>query len=48
MNRPGVDGIFDQFLHDRRRPLDHLARGDAVHQAGGQLLYATGFHGRGL
>jgi len=28
--RPGVERVLDQFLDRRRRPLDHLARGDAV------------------
>ncbi len=27
---PGVDGVLDQLLDDARRPLDHLAGGDAV------------------
>ena len=26
----GVDGVLDQFLDDGRRPLDHLAGGDAI------------------
>jgi hypothetical protein len=26
----GVKRIFDQFLHDARRPLDHLAGGDTI------------------
>ena len=30
----GVDGVFDQLLHRRGRPLDHLAGGDAVDQIG--------------
>ena len=28
--RAGIERIFDQFLDDARRPLDHLAGGDAV------------------
>ena len=28
--RAGVDGVLDEFLDDARRPLDHLAGGDAV------------------
>ena len=28
--RAGVERVLDQFLDRRRRPLDHLARGDAV------------------
>jgi hypothetical protein len=27
---PRVERILHQFLHDRGRPLDHLARGDAI------------------
>jgi hypothetical protein len=34
--RPGVERILDQFLDDARRPLDHLARGDAVDDGLGQ------------
>ena len=30
----GVDGVFNQFLDRRRRPLDHLARGDPVDKDG--------------
>ncbi len=32
--RAGVDGVLDQFLHGRGRPLHHLAGGDAVDQHG--------------
>ena len=28
--RSGVDGVLDQLLHDRSRPLDHLSSGYAV------------------
>ena len=28
--RAGVEAVFDQFLDDRGRPLDHLAGGDLV------------------
>ena len=28
--RPGVERIFNQFLHDTGRPLNHLAGGDLV------------------
>ena len=28
--RAGVDGVLDEFLGDRGRALDHLARGDLV------------------
>jgi len=34
--RPGVQRVLDQLLHDRRRALDHLARGDLVHELVGQ------------
>ena len=30
--RPGVEGVLDELLDDRRRPLDDLARGDLVDQ----------------
>ena len=30
----GVDGVLDEFLHGRGRPLDDLARGDAVDEDG--------------
>src|SRR6185437_2218987 len=39
-----IDGILDQLLHDRRWPLDHLARGDAIDHRRRQLLNATNFH----
>ena len=32
--RAGVERVLDEFLDDRRRPLDHLAGGDAVDQDG--------------
>src|SRR6185437_3030615 len=28
--RPGIEGVFDQLLRDRRRTLDHLTRRDLV------------------
>ncbi len=28
--RARVDGVLDKLLHRARRPLDHLARGDAI------------------
>ena len=34
---PGVEGVLHQLLHDRGRPLHHLARGDLVHQGVGSL-----------
>jgi hypothetical protein len=39
LDPPGlrVDRILHQLLHDRRRPLDHLARGDLVHDRRRQL-----------
>jgi hypothetical protein len=44
VGRAGVDRVLDQLLHDRRRPLDHLARGDAVDQGRGQLLDPAALH----
>ena len=41
----GVERVLDQLLDHARRPLDHLAGGDAVDDGFGQL--ADG-HGRGL
>ena len=41
--RAGVERVLDQFLDHARRPLDHLAGGDAVDDAFGKL--ADG-HGR--
>jgi hypothetical protein len=35
--RAGVESVLYEFLHDARRPLDHLARGDAVDDAFGKL-----------
>ena len=37
LRRAGVERVLDQFLDDARRPLDHLAGGDAVDDAFGQL-----------
>jgi hypothetical protein len=36
---PRVDGILQQFLQRRSRPLDHFARRDAVHQCLGKAAY---------
>ena len=33
---PGVERVLDQLLHGAGRPLDHLARGDAVDRAFGE------------
>ena len=30
--RLGVDGVLDQFLDDRGRPLDHFAGGDLIRE----------------
>ena len=35
--RAGVDGVLDQLLDHARRPLHHLAGGDAVHGLRAQL-----------
>ena len=40
--RPGVERVLDQFLDRRRRPLDHLARGDAVDE---QRIETANWHG---
>ena len=40
--RAGVERVLDQFLDRRRRPLDHLARGDAVD---GQGIETANRHG---
>jgi hypothetical protein len=41
--RAGIERVFGEFLHDGRRTLDHLARGDAIDDILWQL--ADG-HGR--
>ena len=38
--RPGIQRVFEQLLHHRRRPLHHLARGDAVGYGFRQYAYA--------
>jgi len=43
--RPRVDAVLDQLFHHRRRPLDHLARGDLVHKVG---FEAGDGHGAGV
>ena len=35
--RAGIERVLDQFLHDARRTLDHLAGGDAVDDGLGEL-----------
>ena len=35
--RAGIERVLDQFLHDARRALDHLAGGDAVDDGFGEL-----------
>jgi hypothetical protein len=32
----GIDGVFDELLHDRRRALDDLAGGDLVREIVGK------------
>ena len=41
--RPGVERVLDQLLHRRSRPLDHLARGDAIDKQG---IETANWHGR--
>ena len=41
--RAGVERVLDQFLHRRSRPLDHLARGDAIDKQG---IETANWHGR--
>ena len=41
--RAGVERVFDELLHDARRPLDHFAGGDAVDGGFGQLADGHGF-----
>jgi hypothetical protein len=40
--RAGVDGVFDEFLHDARGAFDHLAGGDAVDDLFGELADGHG------
>ncbi len=37
---PGIERIFEQFLHHRRRPVHHLARGNLVSHLIGENPYA--------
>ena len=41
----GVERVLDQLLDRRRRPLDHLAGGDAVDE---QRIEAADWHGNSL
>ena len=41
----GVERVLDQFLHRRGRPLDDLARGDAVDE---QRIETANWHGGNL
>ncbi len=43
--RPGVERVLHQLLHRRRRPLDHLAGGDAADHRVGQAADAGGLRG---
>ena len=36
IGRAGVDGVLDQFFHDRGGPLDDFTGGDLRHEVGGQ------------
>ena len=40
--RAGIERVLDQFLDHARRPLDHLAGGDAVDDGLGQLADGHG------
>ena len=40
--RAGVDGVFGEFLDHARRPLDHLAGGDAVDHVFGEAADGHG------
>ncbi len=40
----GVQRILDELLHDRGRPLHHLAGGDLVDELIGELSNATHVH----
>ena len=44
LGRAGVERVLDEFLDRRSRPLDDLARGDAVDE---QRIEAANRHGRG-
>jgi hypothetical protein len=44
VGRAGIDRVLDQLLHDRRRPLDDLAGGDAVDQGDGKLMNRPAMH----
>ena len=44
LRRARVDRVLDQLLDDRRRPLDHLARGDAVDEVRRKLLNDASRH----
>ena len=41
-----VQGVFEQLLHDRSRPLDHFARSDAIGDCFRQ--YANAAHAAGI
>ena len=47
LRRPGVDGVLDELLDDRRRPLDHLAGRDAIDQPRRELADRSGRRGHG-
>ena len=40
--RAGVERVLDELLDRRRRPLDHLARGDAVESSGSRRQIGMG------
>ena len=39
LRRAGIERIFHKFLERARRPLDDLARGDAIDELGRQPSY---------
>src|SRR5206468_4527599 len=44
VRRAGVEGILDQLLHNRRRPLDDFAGGDAVNEIWRELVNGPAIH----
>ena len=46
--RAGIERVLDEFLDHARRPLHHLAGGDAVDGGGIELADGHGRFGKGL